>query len=71
MTKWVLVLIICSFESNTCMPPIEYPMKFNDGYDCMIAGYKESLLKTEQIKTEEINKHNIYIKFSCTPIDII
>ena len=31
MTKWALVLVICSFESNTCMPPVEYPIKFNDG----------------------------------------
>ncbi len=71
MTKWVLVLIICSFQSNTCMPPFEYPIKYNDGYDCMVAGYKEALLKTEQIGRKEINEYNIYIKFGCTPIDII
>jgi len=50
MTKWALVLIICSFQSNTCLPPFEYPIKYNDGYDCMVAGYKESLLKTEHWK---------------------
>ena len=71
MTKWALVLIICSFQSNTCMPPFEYPIKYNDGYDCMVAGYKESLLKTEQIGRKEINEYNIYIKFGCTPVDII
>ena len=49
MTKWILVLIICSYETNTCMPPFEYPVKFDDSYDCMVSGYKESLLKTEEI----------------------
>ena len=71
MTKWALVLIICSFESNTCIPPIEYRITFDDGYDCMVAGYKQSLLKTEEIGRTDINKHNIYIKFSCNRIETI
>ena len=71
MTKWALILIICSSQSNTCLPPIEYPIKYNDGYDCMVAGYKESLLETEQIGRKEINEYNIYIKFGCNPVDII
>lgn len=71
MTKWILVMIICSFESNTCMTPLEYPIRFNDGYDCMTTGYKQSLLKTEELGRENINKYRIYIKFSCEPIEII
>ena len=71
MTEWALVLIICSVQSNTCLPPLEYPTRYNEGYDCMIAGYKESLLKTEQIGREKINQYNIYIKFGCTSVDII
>ena len=38
--KWVLVLVICSLESNSCMPPFKYPVQFDDGYDCMVTGYK-------------------------------
>jgi hypothetical protein len=53
------------------MPPVEYPIKFNDGYDCMIAGYKESLLKTQEIGRVDINKHNIYIKFGCNAVQTI
>jgi len=37
----------------------------------MVAGYKQSLLKTEKIGRTDINKHNIYIKFSCNPIETI
>ena len=43
--KWVLVLVICSLEANSCMPPFKYPVLFDDGYDCMVQGYKESLSK--------------------------
>ena len=71
MTKWALVLVICSFESNTCIPPFNYPIQFNDAYDCMMTGYQESINKTIEIGREDINKHNIYIKFSCNPINTI
>ena len=71
MTKWALVLVICSFESNTCIPPFNYPIQFNDAYDCMMTGYQESINKTIEIGREDINKHNIYIKFSCNPIETI
>ena len=71
MTKWALILVICSFESNTCIPPLEYPTQFNDVYDCMMTGYQESINKTIEIGREDINKHNIYIKFSCNPIQTI
>ena len=71
MTKWALILVICSFESNTCIPPFNYPIQFDDAYDCMMTGYQESINKTIEIGREDINKHNIYIKFSCNPINTI
>ena len=71
MTKWVLVLVMCSLESGTCMPPFKHPVLFNDGYDCMIAGYKESIDKIVEIGREDINQHQIYIKFGCTPQNTI
>jgi hypothetical protein len=32
----------------------------------MIAGYDESKRKMEEIGREEANKHQIYIRFTCT-----
>ena len=34
-------------------------------YSCLNAGYKESLIKSEEIGREDVNKHQIYIKFIC------
>jgi hypothetical protein len=31
----------------------------------MIAGYTEAIHKTQEIGVEEINEHEIYIKFHC------
>ena len=30
-------------------------------------GYNQSILKMEEIGREEINKHEIYIRFICSP----
>ena len=69
--KILLSLIICSQVANTCMPPFEWPQTFNTQYDCMIFGYEESLNKMQEIGRQDVNKHNIYIRFTCTPEQII
>ena len=69
--KILLTLIICSQVANTCMPPYPWPETFNTTYDCMIFGYEESLKKMKEIGKEEVNKHNIYIRFTCNPEESI
>ncbi len=65
--KIILALIICSYTAGTCLPPYIYPEKFNDQYDCFMEGYNQSMLKMEKIGREEINEHEIYIRFICSP----
>ena len=69
--KILLSLIICSQVANTCMPPYPWPETFNTTYDCMIFGYEESLKKMKEIGRQEVNKHNIYIRFTCNPEESI
>ena len=65
--KILLSLIICSQVAGTCLEPYPWPEKFNTQYDCMMFGYQESLNKMEQIGRTEVNKYNVYIRFTCTP----
>ena len=65
--KIILSLIICSQVHTTCMPAYQWPETFNTQYDCMVFGYEESLNKMKQIGREEVNKYNMYIRFTCTP----
>jgi hypothetical protein len=37
----------------------------------MIAGYEESINKMKEIGREEVNKYQMYIRFTCTPVDSI
>ena len=69
--KFVLALIICSQTQGVCMPPYQWPTTFNSQYDCLMFGYEESMNKMEQIGRDEINKHNMFIRFTCTPEQII
>jgi len=69
--KIILTLIMCSYSANTCLPPHEWPTKFNDMYDCMNAGYEEANKKIKEIGREEVNKHQVYIRFTCTETSVV
>ena len=69
--KFLLSMIICSSVAGECMPPYKWPEEFNSQYDCLMFGYKESEKKMREIGREEVNKHNIYVKFYCTPQNTI
>ena len=66
--KFILLLTMCSYVSGACMPTYEWPVKFDSGYDCSIAGYEEAARKLKEWGPEEVNKHQISITFSCTEI---
>ena len=66
--KIVLVLIICSQVAGTCMPPYQWPDRFNTQYDCLMFGYEESIKKMKEIGKEEINKYQTFVKFICAEV---
>ena len=65
--KFLLSMIICTSVYNQCLPPHTLPETYNTHYECMIAGYEESIKKAKEIGPEEINKYGMFIKFYCTP----
>ena len=69
--KFLLSLIICSQVAGTCLEPYPWPDRFDTQYDCMVFGYEESLNKMKEIGKTEVNKYNMYIRFTCTPENTI
>jgi hypothetical protein len=65
--KILLSLIICSQVAGTCLDPYPWPDTFRTQYDCLMFGYEESIRKMEEIGKEEVNKYNMYIRFTCIP----
>ena len=66
--KFTLAFLLCSTIAETCLPPHVYHLKFDTEYECMVAGYKESLNKIIEIGPDDINEHSMYIKFGCYPV---
>ena len=69
--KILLSLILCSGVANECMAPYEWPETYSDMYGCMIAGYEQSIIKMVEIGRPETNQFDMYVKFTCAPIEII
>ena len=64
-------MIMCSNVTGTCMPGYEWPKQFDTIYDCLNAGYIESLNKSQSIGKEDINQYGIYMKFVCTAKQVV
>ena len=71
MKELILVLYLCSGIANTCMPPYQWPERFDDSFTCMVKGYEEAAHKTKEIGPKEVNQYKIYIKFDCILVDPI
>ena len=69
--KILLSLVICSYVEGVCMPAFEWPEKFNTMYDCLTFGYEESHKKIKEFGRSEVNKQEIYIRFSCRPVNTV
>jgi len=63
--KIILVLYICSYVGSSCLPGYQVPDKFDDMYDCMNAGYNKSIEKMKEVGREDVNEHEIFIRFAC------
>ena len=69
--KILLTLIMCSYVQGTCVAPYQWPEYQEDFYNCFQKGHEESQKKIEAIGREEVNKHKIYIRFTCEEISTI
>jgi len=63
--KIILILYMCSYTAGSCLPGHEWPKKFDDMYDCMQAGYTESIKKMEEVGREDVNEYEAFIRFAC------
>ena len=69
--KFVLSMIMCTSVYNQCLPPFQMSELYKSHYECMLAGYDESIKKAKEIGPEEINKYGTIIKFFCVEENLI
>ena len=63
--KFVLSMIIYTSVYNMCLEPHRMPTTYSSHYECMIAGYEESIKKAKEMGKEDINEYGTIIKFFC------
>jgi len=66
--KIILIMLVCSFTSGTCTPPLVVSEKFDNMYDCLMRGYEESINMTMEVGKEEINKKGLFTRFACREV---
>ena len=69
--KYSLYMIMCSLLAGECMEPFKMKETYDSMYSCLNAGYEESLKKSKEIGREDVNQHQIYIKFICKGEEVI
>ena len=63
--KFMLAMIFCTAVYQQCQEPHAMPGSYDNWYNCMLAGYKESLKKLQEIGIKDVNEHEIYLRFIC------
>ena len=58
-------MLVCSFVSGTCTPPLVVDEKFDNMYDCLMRGYEESISMTMEVGREKINEEGLFTRFAC------
>ena len=63
--KFVLTIYVCSFLDFTCSPPVEFPKKFDNWYECMLTAHKESVDLLTEVPRDVVEKHRLATKYTC------
>ena len=68
--KYVIILYLCSFANvqPTCYSEKIIALEFDNYYDCILQGYKQSHNHLASLDKEKIIKEKLAIKFQCQEI---
>jgi len=70
--KYVIILYLCSFVNvqPTCYSEKVVPLEFDNYYDCILSGYKQSHNHLASLDKEKITKQKLAIRFQCKEIKL-
>ena len=69
--KFTLVIFLCSFIDNQCLPPAEVKQPYNSWKECTIAAYELSKKLILLQEEEFVNNNKVATKFVCQEIGTI
>ena len=66
--KFTLVIFLCSFINNECLPPKEVKQLYNSWKECTFSALE---ISTEILRLQEedfVNYNKVATKFTCTEV---
>jgi hypothetical protein len=69
--KFTLVIFLCSFINNECLPPKEVKKTYNSWKECTIAAYELSKKLVLSQEEKFVNNNKLSTKFTCTEVGTI
>jgi len=69
MTKFILLIQVCSFLTGVCKPPVENTKLYNSWHECVVAAHIQSknLLQSEGVAN--INEFHLATKYDCISVE--
>jgi len=73
MTKFILLVWVCSFAGNpaACLPPMQFPKQFDSWYECSRTAHTESVKMIAKLGYKYVNDNKIAMSYSCREISSI
>ena len=73
MTKFALIIWVCSFAANptACLPPMEFPKHFSSWYECSRTAHTESVKMLSKMGYKYVNDNKIAMSYSCRSVSSI
>ncbi|QPZ53659.1 hypothetical protein HTVC203P_gp35 [Pelagibacter phage HTVC203P] len=69
--KFVLSMILCSGLANSCLDPLPITdVYYDDWQSCIVAGYEESIKKSNEVDTTDFNQYRLFLKFICQESEV-
>ena len=70
LMKFVIILYLCSFVNvqSTCYSEKVVALEFDNYYDCILSGYKQSHNHLAKLDKEKIINQKLAIRFQCKEI---
>jgi len=69
MVKYILIIHVCSFLTQSCPGMLHPRAVYDTWYDCAQAGYREAALIMKNYDPKIINDNKIAIKFECKELE--
>ena len=70
MTKFVLIIWVCSFLSGTsnCFPPVEFPILYDSWYECSREAHNQSKRMLASLGFKQVNDAEMGTKYTCRKV---